>query len=76
MGDALARFHDRVIATKLGWDIDPETGEHRGGVNSHPEQIRAATVGDAAGCPKRVGTSTVDQVTGRVPPAEYAERAL
>jgi hypothetical protein len=29
-----------IIATKFGWDIDQVTGEHRGGVNSRPAQIR------------------------------------
>jgi aryl-alcohol dehydrogenase-like predicted oxidoreductase len=41
VGEALAPFKDRVvIATKFGWDIDPETGERRGGLNSRPEQIK------------------------------------
>jgi len=34
-----------VIATKFGWDIDPETGERHGGLNSRPEHIKAATEG-------------------------------
>lgn len=34
---------DVVIATKFGFDIDTETGERRGGPNSRPEHIRAAT---------------------------------
>src|SRR5829696_2261549 len=42
VGEALRPFHDRVvIATKFGFDIDPETRENRG-VNSRPEHIRAA----------------------------------
>src|SRR5690349_515981 len=37
VGEALAPFRDQVvIATKFGWDLDPETGAHRGGVNSRP----------------------------------------
>src|SRR5258705_181414 len=32
-----------AIATKFGFNIDPATGENRGGLNSRPEQIRAAT---------------------------------
>ena len=41
VGEALAPFKDRiVIATKFGWDIDPQTGERRGGLNSRPEQIK------------------------------------
>ena len=34
---------DVVIATKFGFDIDVETGERRGGPNSRPDHIRAAT---------------------------------
>lgn len=46
VGEALAPFRDQVvIATKFGWDIDPATGENRGGVNSRPEHVRAATEG-------------------------------
>jgi aryl-alcohol dehydrogenase-like predicted oxidoreductase len=46
LGEALAPFRGRVvIATKFGWNIDPETGEHRGGVNSRPELIRKLTEG-------------------------------
>jgi aryl-alcohol dehydrogenase-like predicted oxidoreductase len=46
VGEALAPFRGQVvIATKFGWDVDPETGVHRGGVNSRPEQIRRATEG-------------------------------
>jgi len=46
VGEALEPFRDRVvIATKFGWDIDHETGVHRGGVNSRPEQIRRAVEG-------------------------------
>ncbi|MCO1367042.1 aldo/keto reductase [Burkholderia multivorans] len=46
VGEALEPFRGEVvIATKFGWDVDPETGEHRGGVNSRPEQIRRAVDG-------------------------------
>lgn len=42
VGEALAPVRDRVvIATKFGFDIDPETGARRGGTNSRPEHIRA-----------------------------------
>ena len=42
VGEALAPVRRQVvIATKFGFDIDPKTGERRGGVNSRPEQIRA-----------------------------------
>ena len=41
VGEALAPFRDQVvIATKFGFDIDPETGARRGGVNSRPDHIR------------------------------------
>ena len=46
VGEALAPFRDQVvIATKFGWDIDLETGERRGGLNSRPEHIKIATEG-------------------------------
>ena len=46
VGEALAPFKGQVVvASKFGWDIDPETGVHRGGVNSRPEQIRRAIDG-------------------------------
>jgi aryl-alcohol dehydrogenase-like predicted oxidoreductase len=46
VGEALEPFRGQVaIATKFGWDMDPRTGEHHGGVNSRPEQIRAMTEG-------------------------------
>ncbi len=41
VGEALATFHGEiVIATKFGFDIDPNTGQRSGGVNSRPEHIR------------------------------------
>jgi aryl-alcohol dehydrogenase-like predicted oxidoreductase len=44
VGEAVAPFRGHVvIATKFGWDIDPETGERRGGLNSRPEHIKVAT---------------------------------
>src|SRR5437016_10531188 len=46
VGEALAPFRDQVvIATKFGWDIDPETGKNSGGLNSRPEHIKVATEG-------------------------------
>src|SRR5690348_2358419 len=43
VGEAFRGMRDRVkIATKFGWDIDQTSGEHRGDVNSRPEQIRSA----------------------------------
>jgi aryl-alcohol dehydrogenase-like predicted oxidoreductase len=57
VGEALAPFREQVvIATKFGWDIDPETGRHRGGVNSRPDHVRAATEGML----QRLGVETID----------------
>lgn len=57
VGEALAPFKGKVvIATKFGWDIDPETGKHRGGVNSKPEQIKRAVEGSL----KRLGIESID----------------
>ena len=57
VGEALAPLRDRVvIATKFGFDIDLQTGERRGGVNSRPEHIKA--VAEAA--LKRLRTAHID----------------
>jgi aryl-alcohol dehydrogenase-like predicted oxidoreductase len=41
VGEALKPVRDKVvIATKFGFNIDPDTGERSGGVNSKPEHIR------------------------------------
>ena len=41
VGEALAPVRDRVvIATKFGFDIEPKTGERRGGLNSRPNTSR------------------------------------
>lgn len=46
VGEALKPMRDEVvIATKFGWDIDLETGERRGGLNSRPEHIKAVVEG-------------------------------
>ncbi|PAP76490.1 aldo/keto reductase [Rubrivirga marina] len=46
VGEALAPVrNDVVIATKFGFDVDPETGENRGGLNSRPGHIRTAVEG-------------------------------
>ena len=46
VGEALAPVRDDVvIATKFGFDIDPETGENLGGLNSRPDHIRTAVEG-------------------------------
>ena len=57
VGEAFRGMRDKVkIATKFGWDIDQDTGEHRGGVNSKPAQIRRAVEGSL----KRLGTDYID----------------
>ena len=57
VGEALAPVRDKVkIATKFGWDIDQKTGEHRGGVNSKPAQIRSAIEGSL----RRLRTDYID----------------
>ena len=41
LGEALQGMRNRVVvSTKFGFDIDPGTGERRGGLNSRPEHIR------------------------------------
>ena len=57
VGEAFRGMRDKVkIATKFGWDIDQDTGEHRGSVNSKPAQIRSAVEGSL----KRLGTDYID----------------
>jgi aryl-alcohol dehydrogenase-like predicted oxidoreductase len=57
VGEALAPYHDKVvIATKFGFNIDLETGERLGGVNSRPEHIRAV----AEASLKRLGVESID----------------
>ncbi len=57
VGEALEPFREQVvIATKFGWDIDQRTGEHRGGVNSRPEQIRQSVEGSL----RRLRTDHID----------------
>ena len=41
VGEALQPVRDKVvIATKFGWDIDPDTGKASGGLNSKPGHVR------------------------------------
>ena len=41
VGEALEPVRDQVvISSKFGFDIDPQTGERRGGPNSRPDNIR------------------------------------
>ena len=42
VGEALAPFKGQVvIATKFGFDLDKETAQRRGGLDSRPEHIKA-----------------------------------
>lgn len=46
VGEALAPFRGQItIASKFGWDIDPDSGVRHGGVNSRPAHIRRAVEG-------------------------------
>jgi aryl-alcohol dehydrogenase-like predicted oxidoreductase len=57
VGEALAPLREQVkIATKFGWDIDPDTGVHHGGVNSKPNHIRTAVEGSL----RRLKTDHID----------------
>ena len=57
VGEALAPCRDQVvIATKFGFDIDPRTGERRGGVNSRPEHVKLV----AEASLKRLGGDAID----------------
>jgi aryl-alcohol dehydrogenase-like predicted oxidoreductase len=57
VGEALVPLRDQVvIATKFGFDIDPETGQRRGGLNSRPEHIKQA----AEASLKRLRTNVID----------------
>lgn len=57
LGEALAPIRDMaVIATKFGFDINPETGERTGGTNSRPAHVKA--VAEAA--LKRLRTDRID----------------
>lgn len=57
VGEAVAPLRDKVvIATKFGFDIDLETGQRSGGLNSRPDHIKA--VAEAA--LKRLRTDRID----------------
>ena len=57
VGEALAPMRDDVIiATKFGWNIDPETGARAPGLNSRPDHIVKVT--DAM--LKRLNTDRID----------------
>ncbi|MER9567088.1 MULTISPECIES: aldo/keto reductase [unclassified Mesorhizobium] len=57
VGEALAPLRDKVaIATKFGFDIDLETGQRSGGLNSRPDHIKAV----AEASLKRLRTDRID----------------
>jgi aryl-alcohol dehydrogenase-like predicted oxidoreductase len=57
VGEALAPFRSQVvIATKFGFDIDPNTGKRGAGVNSRPEHVKAV----AEASLKRLKTDVID----------------
>ena len=57
VGEALEPFKGQVvIATKFGFNVDPETGTNLGGVNSDPKLIRRWTEGSL----KRLRVDAID----------------
>src|SRR5207245_7996076 len=57
VGEALAPVRDQVvIATKFGFDLDPQTGQRRGGLNSRPEHIKVV----AEASLKRLRVDSID----------------
>jgi aryl-alcohol dehydrogenase-like predicted oxidoreductase len=57
VGEALQPVRDQVkIATKFGWDVDPDTGVNSGNVNSKPDHIRGAVEGSL----RRLRTDHID----------------
>jgi aryl-alcohol dehydrogenase-like predicted oxidoreductase len=73
VGEALSPFrHQVVIATKFGFDLDPQTGKQQG-LNSRPEHIKAV----AEASLKRLKTDVIDlfyqhRVDPNVPMEEVA----
>ena len=46
LGDGIKPVRDQVVvASKFGWNVDPDTGQMLGGVNSQPDHIRTAVDG-------------------------------
>ena len=57
LGEGVAPFrNDIVIATKFGWNIDPDTGVRGPGLNSRPAHIKRAVEGML----KRLRTDRID----------------
>jgi hypothetical protein len=57
LGEGIAPFRNKVVITsKFGWNIDPETGQFRLGLNSKPDHIKRAVEGTL----KRLRTDRID----------------
>jgi len=57
VGEALVPIRNKVVvATKFGWEIEPETGRRTGGLNSRPEHVKAV----AEASLKRLRTDVID----------------
>jgi aryl-alcohol dehydrogenase-like predicted oxidoreductase len=57
LGESIAPFRNKVVITsKFGWNINPETGERRPGLNSKPDHIKRAVEGSL----KRLLTDRID----------------
>jgi aryl-alcohol dehydrogenase-like predicted oxidoreductase len=57
LGEAIEPFRDRVVITsKFGWDINPETGQRTGGLNSKPDHVKRAVEGSLG----RLRTDRID----------------
>lgn len=57
LGEALEPIrNDVVIATKFGFDIDPQTGKRNPGTNSRPDHIKASVEGSL----RRLRTDSID----------------
>lgn len=74
LGESIAPFRNSVkITTKFGFDIDPETGQMRGGLNSQPAHVKRAVEASL----KRLRTDHIDllyqhRVDPRVPIEDVA----
>jgi len=57
LGEGIAPFRDKVVITsKFGFNVDPETGARRPGVNSRPDHVKLAVEGML----KRLRTDRID----------------
>jgi aryl-alcohol dehydrogenase-like predicted oxidoreductase len=57
LGEALQGRRDRVVvSTKFGMNVDQQTGERRGGLNSRPEHVRRVVEGQL----RRLRTDRID----------------